>query len=255
MERFRDLLEATPGLHITEIEREGNVLLVRGLRDPLATTVSEVAVSEGIPESSLRVSMRPYQSLDPAIIEARARQLFGGAENVEFQVSGNTLIVSGEASLAWQRALQARYGQLGGVLSLDMRDVTDGADVTLAQRAAALSGRSFVFERDTVLAPDQDEALRTFAVELGDLAKASDAAGRAIEVIVTGATDALGTTATNRQLARRRAEVVASALANAGLRPVIGAPDIPDDGAAVSSDENRRLARVAVRLLEEPASP
>lgn len=255
MERFRNMLEATPGLHITEIKREGNTLLVRGLRDPLAVSVAEVAARADMPATSLQVAMQPYQSLDPAIIEARARQLFGGAENVEFRVSGNTLVVSGEASPAWQRELQARFGQLGGVVSLDIRGVTRDVDTTLTQRAEALSGRSFVFLRDTVLAPGQDEVLRTYAGELSDLAMASDAAGRAIEVIVIGATDALGTIESNRQLARRRAEAVASSLAAAGLRPVIGEPDIATGDAGTSSDENRRVARVVVTLLEKPASP
>ena len=255
LERFRNALEATPGVYVTEIERDGDELFVRGLRDPLAASVAGIAASVDVPEASLRVSMRPYQSLDPAMIEARARQLFGGGENVEFRVLDSTLVVSGEASPAWQRALEARYGQLGGVLSLDMSGVGDRASASLAQRAAALSGKAFAFVGGTDLAPGEDEALRAYAAELSALATASAAAGQAVEVTVTGATDALGTVAANRQLARRRAEAVASVLAGAGLDPVIGAPDVPDDGAAMSRSESRRLARVTVALREAPASP
>lgn len=165
-------------------------------------------------------------------------------------------MVSGDASPAWQRALEARYGLLGGVVSLDMSGVTGRATSPLpVERIAALDGRSFAFVNGTELAPGEDAALRIFAGELHDLATATVAAGRAIDVTVTGATDALGSIATNRQLARRRAEVVANVLAAAGLDPVIGEPDIPVDGALISSDESRRVARVIVELREAPASP
>jgi flagellar motor protein MotB len=109
--------------------------------------------------------------------------------------------------------------------------------------------------RGTELAPGHGEALRIYAGELNDLAMASVAAGHAIEVTVTGATDALGAPANNLELAQRRAEAVASALFDAGLNPAIGAPDIAADGAEISSDESRRLARVTVRLREAPGSP
>ncbi len=252
---LRDALEGTPGLHVTQISREDDGIIVRGLRDPLAEPVAEVASAAGIPESSLRVSMRPYQSLDPAIIEARASQLFGSTADVQFRFSGGTLKVTGDASPAWQREMAARYGQLGGVTALDMSDVTDQSTVSLLQRAAALSGASFVFVNGTELAPGQGQALASFAKDVGDLAMASEAAGLAIELTVTGATDALGSVAANQQLAQRRAEVVAAVLAGAGLNPVIGTPDIALTGAASSANESRRRARVTVTLGEASAPP
>jgi OOP family OmpA-OmpF porin len=65
-------LTAEPGLVVTSAERSHGKNHVRGLRDPLARSPDEVLAAHRLPRAD--VAMAPYVSLDPAIVEQRARQ-------------------------------------------------------------------------------------------------------------------------------------------------------------------------------------
>jgi len=261
LQNLSSALEDTPGIHVTDISRKDDIVRLRGLRDPLAPTIADVAAQAGIPAESLSASMRPFQSLEPELIEIRAQQLFGSADTVEFQLVGDVLVVTGSASSEWQREVRAKFGQLAGVREVDTSGVTVlGAEPIagqtaeqLRQRIAELDNKAFYFVGGIEFAPGQLDALRQHTAELVELRQAAEESGFDLVLSVSGATDALGSPESNRLLARRRADALGVVLADANLRADQGESIVPVETGAVVADVEGRLARISLRLREADA--
>lgn len=254
LERLSTALEATPGIHVTNIIRDDGVLVLRGLRDPLAPVVEDVALQAGIEAGSISAVMRPFQSLEPALIEARARQLFAAASTVDFKVVGDVLVVTGEADSIWQRELQARYVQLAGIRELDTSGVSNSAADLLHQRVSDLDNKTFHFVDGVEFADGQLDALQHHAVELRELSGTAQANGFTLVMTVSGATDAVGTSELNSQLARQRAAALTAVLGGAGLQAEEGEPSVPVATDDAAPDVGSRLARISLRLREADES-
>ena len=130
--KFDDALRATPGIHVTAVERDGPEITLRGLRDPLAASIDDIAASIDIPAARISADLQPFQSLQPEIIAARAAELFSKPDTVQFSVVETTLVVNGTAPSAWKDQLQAGFKSLAGVNALDLSgftaEVIRGAD-------------------------------------------------------------------------------------------------------------------------------
>ena len=162
-------LEATAGIHVTELNRDGGVFFVRGLRDPLAVSVVDVAKSVDVPAERLNVSTQPFQSLQPEILSARAAQMFGQPGSTRFSVAGSTLVVEGDAPWSWQRTLRSRFGGLAGVESLDTSGLTAADRQQFVARIESIEPRNFYFQSGVEFLQGNDVALREYAAELSEL--------------------------------------------------------------------------------------
>ncbi|MGI9236659.1 MAG: hypothetical protein ACR2QZ_04640, partial [Woeseiaceae bacterium] len=169
MSALSSALEATPGIHVTELRRDGGTFQLRGLKDPLAGSIADVAESVDIPADRLDVTLQPFQSLQPEILAARAAQLFGQPGTVRFQVSGTTLIVDGDAPWVWQRQLRSSFANLAGVESLDTSGLTAVDRQQFVERVANLNQRKFFFGRDVIFVEGNEEALSEYAAKLATL--------------------------------------------------------------------------------------
>jgi OOP family OmpA-OmpF porin len=220
-DRLRAALASTPGIHITEIERNGAEFAIRGLRDPLAMTVQEVATAAQVDTGLVTAEMQPFQSLQPEIIEARARSLLAPPSTARLAVNGSTLVISGDASSAWRRQVEARHASLAGISSLDIsalkvsdQDAPGLPDQDgIAARTDTLNKQTFRFASDLVFAAGAEDGLRRYAEDLRSLCNDAAAAGYLVDVTLYGSTDASGGEAANAELARRRADVVANLFA------------------------------------------
>lgn len=213
-DRLKATLTATPGVYVTEIERNGSEFTVRGLRDPLAATPSEIATTAGIEPDLLKAEMQPFQSLQPEFIEARARSVLAPPPSARLAVSDSTLIITGDAPSTWQRWVETRYLALAGIDSLDVSGLTVSDSEELAARVDQLDQRRFFFAEDTLLLDETQEELRSYARNLRSLREDATAAGYRVDVTLYGSTDASGDDSVNAELAERRATVVAEVLAD-----------------------------------------
>ena len=245
LETLTTALGSTPGLYVTDIERDGQNFIVRGLQDPLASSVVDVAESVDISADRLRVMTEPFQSLQPEIVAARAAQMFGRPGSVSFDVSGTTLAVTGEAPWQWQRELKARFDSLVGVDSLDISGLIVSDRQQFMDRIAALNERKFFFRRGIEFADGNEEGLRKYASELRDLQKDAADLDFSVNVSLVGSADSSGTGAINTALADRRANVVAGVLASSGVTArVVRRPDqVFGDGEA-REDLTKRFVEI-----------
>jgi OOP family OmpA-OmpF porin len=210
-------LAATPGVHLTDISRNGDHYTVRGLSDPLAPAVPDIADGIGIDPGRVSATMQPFQSLDPAIITQRARQIFGEPDGVRLSVVGDTLRVVGEASSSWQRELESGVGNLAGVANLDLSELRSGDVQDLVDQLNTLNGRRFYFAEGAEMIAADRAALREYARNLRDAKRRADEAGIGVRVLLTGSADAIGSAVSNAALATRRAVFVLQELSDNGV--------------------------------------
>ena len=144
-QRFADSLAATPGIYVGELQRDGADMHLRGMRDPLAASVAEVAAAAGIETARVTADLRPFQSLDAAIVLRRATQVLQPPDGVDLSLSGTELVASGPVPLGWRTGLRAELAAMPGIGSLridsqEWRALEAGREVE-AGRAQATASR------------------------------------------------------------------------------------------------------------------
>lgn len=137
--RFRSVLEGTPGIVVTHLERDKGQVLVRGLRDPLSASPAELAPAVHLDAADLRLELEPYQSLDSPIIERRARRILRPPPGVGLRLNDGVLQASGSAPVAWKRRAQEIAAAIPGVDSVDTSAMNLGDEELLALARDALA--------------------------------------------------------------------------------------------------------------------
>ncbi len=253
LDRLNAALAATPGIHVTSAERDGGDFTIRGLRDPLAASIADIADGVGVPAERLSADFKPFQSLQPEIVLARARQKLAPPASVSLELSGTTLNAGGEASPAWRDRLHAASAGLAGIDAIDDSGLTVVESTTLAERVAALDGRRFHFASGSNFVAGAEDALRAHAAALLELRREAAEAGQRLSITLVGSTDSLGAAAANVALARNRAAAGAAVLAQAGLESQIARLSvIPDSITEAAEDAGKR--HVQVNLALQPLS-
>lgn len=246
---FSAALDATPGIYVTELNRDGGTFRLRGLKDPLAASIEEIAESVDIPADRLNVSTQPFQSLQPEFVARRAQQMFGNPENMNFSVSGTTLVVSGDAPWQMRRQLESRFSSLAGVDSLDISRLVSSDRQQFVDRVESLNQRKFLFRRGTEFVEGSEDALRRYGTELRTLLADAAALDYSVSVTIRGSVDSIGDAATNAALADRRAAVAAGILGSLGVNArVIRQPDSAFVTSQSQEDVSERHVEVALQL-------
>jgi OOP family OmpA-OmpF porin len=220
--QYQRVLAAEPGIVVTSATRSGGRPQLAGLRDPLAVDPNEVLAQRGLPPAQLR--FQPFQSLDPRIVEARARQILAPPPGVALALTDGRLSLSGEAPEDWiERAPPLARG-LAGVERIDTAGLRSSEKLALLRSAVlALESHDLRFAPGStrVAAP----ALARAAEELRRVRALAEPLGVRACVRAIGHTDASGSAERNASLAAERAAAVVSALGErglSGLRPESG---------------------------------
>ena len=251
--RLSEALAATPGIHVTSLERDGSELKLRGLRDPLAASMESVIEAANVDSGRVSADLQPFQSLQPEIVAARARQLLEPPPTVELEVDGATLVATGDAPLPWRQQLRDRYISLAGIEQLDDSGLLISGRSELASRVTALNNKTFLFESGTTFVPDSAIELEQYAAELTALRELAKASGYRVDASVHGSTDATGTPELNAALARQRAAVVAESLGARGVPVTVTRRQLDAARTGLGLDDARqRYARVELVLRSDP---
>lgn len=256
LQRFDAALDAAPGVYVTDLERNGGNFTVRGLKDPLAKSVIEVAESAGIAADRVSATMQPFQSLQPAILAARAARMFGQPGSVQFEVSETTLHVRGDAPWQWQQQLKTQFRNLAGIDLLDISGLTASDRQAFEEEVENLDDKTFLFQSGIVFAGENETALREHAARLRDLMRDAPTFGYSLSLIVTGSTDATGDAAANAVLANRRAAAAAGVLARSGIEAdVEQRPAKTFAGDQAQEDASKRYVQVDLQLQSLSEGP
>ena len=257
--RFDDALRAAPGIHVTAVERDGPDITLRGLRDPLAASIDDIAASIDLPAARVSADMQPFQSLQPEIIAARAAELFSKPDTVEFSVVETMLVVNGTAPSAWKDQLLAGFKTLAGVNALDLSGLTEDEIAApmsvpmpdtrqlLLDRLEVLNQRRFFFDRGVRFVAGDEDALSQYVAQVRELQADAERAAFSLSVTLTGSTDGSGDAARNAVVAEQRAVTALERLGAAGVTARLSA--LPaDPGVTVDRRENLSMRYVQVDL-------
>lgn len=157
--RLAGMLNQTPGLVVTHVERRGATLTVRGLRDPLTPPVEALAARADVDAGRVVDATQPYLSLEHAMVLARLRARLEPPATVTLRLTDGVLAVSGSAGPAWVARLQDLAVSTPGVERVDTTGLR--LDDAALRRAA-----------EAALAPPAGVSL---AVHDGELAIAGEA--------------------------------------------------------------------------------
>jgi len=207
-------IDASPGLVVVDGAR-GNL---RGLKDPLAASPRVLAAGFGLDTTRLDDRWEPYQSLEPAMILARARAALRAPESLSLELGGvDSLLVAGSAPVSWLWAAKATPLP-AGVNRVDFSAVVPVLPAEAEGYRRALEGIRVLF---VVGSADLDQtaraAVREIAGSMQGLLAALEPTGTRAVLELTGRTDPTGRDDTNRALSQWRVDRVRSALIAAGV--------------------------------------
>jgi outer membrane protein OmpA-like peptidoglycan-associated protein len=212
---YVETLEAVPGIVVTSAERHGVDMRIKGLRDSLAPVPSDVLERRGLTPPELL--FEPFLSLDPQIVELRARQRLRPPPNVTLTLRDGTLRAAGVAPRAWITQARLLALALPGIEHFDEQalqaEEAEGEAKIEALQAAARALQPTVLNfvsGSAEFTPDTDFGI--VRARWHELMTAADAAGLPMCVTIMGHADPTGSQRTNQSLSEARAAHVARAL-------------------------------------------
>lgn len=130
-------LHETPGYAITSSEIRDDAVIVRGMRDPLARPVLEIASRHSVADL-VTAQLQEYHALVPEFIAQRVRATLQLPESVTFELDGRALILRGEAQHTWIERTAAVAAAIDGIESVDMSACIDLDQKAFEDAAARL---------------------------------------------------------------------------------------------------------------------
>jgi outer membrane protein OmpA-like peptidoglycan-associated protein len=253
---FADSLRRQPGIAITSAAEAGGRYRISGFRDPFAADPNQLLAQAGLNPAKADLELKPFYSLDDAMVAKRAASLLAPPASVQFSVSGGSLHAVGSAPLTWIAHFEERAAWVPGVTSVDSSQLQD-ADV-LALESAVLTFPIGSAE----LEPGQENTLTLAESKMRVILMEGTQAFRvnsvpSIEII--GHSDTTGVEGTNLLLSNQRADRIRGLLLRARLKPANLHPrgvgtSMPLRSEATEAD--RHLNRsVTFKVIFSPASP
>jgi OOP family OmpA-OmpF porin len=210
-------LASEPGIVVTGATFEGGRERISGLRDPIAAAPEAVVARRGL--SPATFAFVPFASLDPRIVEQRARRALEPPATVELTVREGTLRMTGTAPRAW--ASDAR--RLGRAIT-GIERVDDGAlrpqESLDVLRAASSELEAVVIpfhKSETAVPPDAAGTLDDVSAIVRNALRAGDEAHLGACLQIVGSADKAGTDEANALLSLHRAVAVATRLKELGV--------------------------------------
>jgi outer membrane protein OmpA-like peptidoglycan-associated protein len=254
-------LEREPGFVVVETGSAGGHL-VRGLRDPLAREPLRVIGAERAQAFGIVWDLKPYLSMEPQLVLARARSNLKPPDGVSLRLDGSILRAAGMAPEAWVREARRRAPFIAGITTFDDRAIEIKDREALNRARQALNEAILYFEpASDALSDAQLAKLDALVPNLMILRDAGAAARMAYSVDIVGRADAPGSSEFNLRLSQSRAEAVHRYLLEHGapaklLRARgIGAIDALGPQANEADDSQRRVSFELIAAAGETADP
>jgi hypothetical protein len=197
---------ATPG-YVVSGESAGAIVL---LRDPDAAALASLGDAHG-----LKLDVRPFRSLDPVLVTARARVALALPSTVTFEFDGATLRARGTVDDALAPDLELRALAIDGVENIDLSALKQpDFAANRAAIATELATLTVAFRDGATLDDSADPTLDAVLRAFNRLHPRIDADRR---LALLGQTDGTGAERKNRFLALERAIRVRDALIARGI--------------------------------------
>jgi len=216
--RAMNALENEPGLVLIDEDRGFLGGSIAGLRDPIATDPSRLLADAGVDTSRIEARWESYLSFDEPLVAARARLMLDAPETIQFQVSGDTLLITGDATYDWARNAASLANTIPGVAHFDVSRANLRLPGDLSTLANQLEELRILFNvGSSVLVPPARNLIAEIATHYLDLMALSREKGYQASLELIGRTDTTGSNETNRVLSQNRATMVLRALESRGV--------------------------------------
>lgn len=229
-------LRAEPGLAVLGFEKTTDGYRYEILQDPQAREPAAVIQSIQSMGVALKLNTKPYLSLEPDFVLARAKQVLQPSEAVHLKLEGKILKVEGQASPHWAQNLMQLGRLIAGIDSIDqskLQLVDTAAEQTaknLQTLVTQIEALSFNFSSGSSLLENAQAHAQQLAVLSLDLLKTARLAGKMPQISISGAADETGSEATNGRLAKERALAMRDYLLEQGVPAALIAVPKPDAG-------------------------
>lgn len=217
-------LEQVPGLIVIKSGRQSGGYFVRGLKDPSASPDQALSQIQWAGVDRIEWQWQPFLSLNDQMVLARALRAWPPLPTVQLALSGSTLWIEGEASVAWARAAPARYGQVAGIGAIDVSQLTvlPAPEALFQELKSEIEAIRILFDAgESALPEDPSPIVSPLLERLGRLNDLAGMLEQRLVIQVRGFSDSVGSEAFNRRLSLERAQSVATALRASGLGEAI----------------------------------
>lgn len=255
-------LKAEPGIELTAAERSWGTWRFRGLKDPLAAEPAVILAGLGADTTRVDTRWKPYVSLEPGLVTARARQALSAPSTITFRLSHDTLHADGAAPLAWVARAAALPMLPPGISFLGLSGVTATLSPELTALKSRVETRLILFAVGSArVTPEDVGVLDSVATAFRRLSAATGRLGYRADLDLLGRADTTGTDATNQNLSRWRVDAVRALLVGLGI-PAEALGGVPlgvsnplrgRDGLD-QAQANRSVAFI-VRVQPQPSEP
>jgi OOP family OmpA-OmpF porin len=234
-------LDAEPGIVVVDASRDWGTWHVAGMRDPMARDPAAVLAAAGFPSVKLAGKWDPYLALDSAMVVARAARSLGTGPGVRVALRGDTLVLSGSASLDWVARARAATLQ-AGAQHLDLTQLQTSLPPTLDSLRSGIDSVLVLFDAGSsqlsaASATQLRSVARRFTLLNGGLAEL----GAGARLTIVGRTDTSGADATNRSLAQQRVDAATRVLLSLGVpSSLVSGRAVATDSPLVIADPSRQ---------------
>ncbi len=129
VEHYLHALAREPGIIVTHTRYDKKQLYLRGLRDPLARTHTDIAQDSGFSALDIITDWQAYQAMSAEFVEQRLHQQAGrwlqAPDSVAVQWQGSKLILGGYADKDWITRIKNDAPMLLGLTELDISKLVE----------------------------------------------------------------------------------------------------------------------------------
>ena len=227
------LIDDEPGIVLTFAQLSGFASLqLKVLRDPQAVSIESWLNQQQLDKADIDVKERAYVSLDSAIIKQKVQSILGNFVGIQAEWQDNLPTFNGELSNLNKLRLQTELNKVPG---LDFKTQwLDGINIAGSESNAAddpaiiraildlniakLEHITIKFEQGESTLSEQDiNSLIVLRDEFVNLLPIAEQQELSLGLIIMGASDATGSSAFNKALSQKRADVVKNKLEELGI--------------------------------------
>ncbi|MDR1872378.1 MAG: OmpA family protein [Deltaproteobacteria bacterium] len=261
-----DLVNNEPGLVVVNsTEAPDGRFDIVCLKDSLARDPEAILVNEGkIPPNRLKVTVRPFISLDAEIVSRRVKEAIKPLPtvNLVFDPATGELTLTGEAPLGWIMAAKETAIAIPGVVRVATDNLVDPRSSEVERLVKAINGVVIHFPTNKDEPVPEDRPLLIEAVDnLVALEKLAQETQMQVNLVIYGHTDSTGQDRRNFELSEQRTKTIAALLyargsslpiSNYGLGSQFSSRG--EDNAPVDDLASRRI-ELRVRLTQLSLNP
>lgn len=122
---YLDMLHHSAGITVLESKIEGDHILLRGLRDPLAPDPVQLAQQYNLSAEQVSSQWAFYQDLSPEFVLKRLTAALNPPANVKFNLNNGILQAVGHADRVWIEQLRHTVLLMAGLTKLDDSQLLD----------------------------------------------------------------------------------------------------------------------------------